>query len=276
MFDSIELDRVFSPQHRLSVEAKELPVDAALGHIDAVDVLAYPANTAETCKLWYRLLNCGLRLAATAGTDTFMNYCEQQMVSNPPAGDRVFVHVDGAFTTESWCDGVRSGRTFVTNGPMLGLDIEGHGIGDQIAAQTGRVLHVEGTATSAVPLDRIELVVNGEVVASAAREEGERTVALSHDLRVDASCWIALRCSGAKNEAVLDPDGAFAHTSPAYVAVPGAPLACRNDAEYFIDWIERLIATTESRARFPSDAAREAVVALFRNGQAYYEELARA
>ncbi|MEX2247260.1 MAG: CehA/McbA family metallohydrolase [Dehalococcoidia bacterium] len=274
MFESIELDRVFAPEHRLSVEAKELPVDAALGRVDAVDVLAYPANTAESCKLWYRLLNCGLRLAATAGTDTFMNLCDQRMFSNPPAGDRVFVRVEGGFTTDSWCDGVRAGRTFVTNGPMLSLDVEGHMVGDQIGAQAGQVLRVEGAATSSVPIDRLELIVNGGVVASAEADNGGRRASISHDLRLGGSCWIALRCSGAKDELVLDPDGAFAHTSPVYVAVAGARLALREDAAYFVEWIERLVATTESRARFPSDAAREAVIAVFREGQAYYRTLA--
>jgi hypothetical protein len=273
MVESIELDRVFAPEYRLSVEAKELPVDAALGHIDAVDVLSYPGNTAESCKLWYRLLNCGLRLAATAGTDTFMNFCDQRMFSNPPAGDRVFVRVEGGFSTESWCDGVRAGRTFVTNGPMLSLDVEGHAVGDEIGAQPGQVLCVEGTATSSVPIDRLELIVNGDVVASAESDNGGRRARISYDLPLGGSCWIALRCSGAKNELVLDPDGAFAHTSPVYVAVAGAPLAQRDDAAYFVGWIERLIATTESRARFPSDAARDAVIAVFREGQAYYRML---
>jgi hypothetical protein len=273
VFDSIELDRVFAPEHRLSVEAKELPVDAALGHIDALDLLAYPANTAETCKLWYRLLNCGLRLTATAGTDTFMNFFDQGMFSNPPAGDRVFVRVEGAFTTASWCEGVRAGRTFVTNGPMLTLDVDGLGQGDEISAQPGQVLRVEGKATSAVPIERMDLVVNGEVVASSEPDTGGRQAFISHELQADASCWIAVRCSGARNELVLDPDGAFAHTSPVYVVVASAPLSQRDDAAYFVEWIERLIAVTESRARFPSDAARDAVIALFREGQQYYRRL---
>src|SRR4029078_4603011 len=167
MFESAELDRVFAPEHRLSVEAKELPVDAALGHIDAMDVMSYPGNTAETCKLWYRLLNCGLRLAATAGTDTFMNYAVDGDFSNPPAGDRVFVRVEGGCSTESWCAGVCAGRTFVTSGPMISLQVDGHGIGDDIVANAGDVLRVEAHAGAAVPIDRIELIVDGEVVASA-------------------------------------------------------------------------------------------------------------
>ncbi len=273
MFESGDLDAVFSPQRRLSVEAKELPVDAALGHIDAVDVMSYPGNTAETCRLWYRLLNCGLRLAATAGTDTFMNFADQEQFSNPPAGDRVFVRVEGAFTTQSWCDGIRAGRTFVTDGPMLTLAVNGHDIGDQITAQFGDTLRIDAEAGSAVPIDRIELIVNGEGVASAASDADGRHAALTHDLPIDGSCWIAARVIGPEHELVLDPDGAFAHTSPIYVTVTGARIANRDDAAYFVEWIERLIAVTEAKARFPSDADRARVVAQFREGQAYYRAL---
>ncbi len=273
MFESGDLDAVFSPQRRLSVEAKELPVDAALGHIDAVDVMSYPGNTVETCKLWYRLLNCGLRLAATAGTDTFMNFADREQFSNPPAGDRVFVRVDGAFTTQSWCDGVRAGRTFVSNGPMLSLSVNGHEIGDSITARPGDILHIEAAAGSAVPLDRIELIVNGEVVVASSIDGDASAVELAHELHVDQSCWIAFRASGPVHELVLDPDGAFAHTSPIYVTVAGAPIEARADAAYFVDWIERLIAVTETKARFPSEADRDGVVAQFRQGQAYYRAL---
>jgi hypothetical protein len=90
MFADIDLDRVFAPEHTYSVEAKELPIDAALGKIDAIDVMSYPGHELETCRFWYRLLNCGLRLTATAGTDTFMNTVDQDQFSNPPAGDRVW------------------------------------------------------------------------------------------------------------------------------------------------------------------------------------------
>ena len=75
------------------------------------------------------------------------------------------------------------------------------------------------------------------------------------------------------HELVLDSDGAFAHTSPIYVTVAGAPVASRDDAAYFVDWIERLIAVTEAKARFPSEADRDRVIAQFREGQAYYRAL---
>ena len=286
MFRSIDLDRVFAESH--TVEAKELPVDAALGHIDAVDVMSYPGHNFESAKLWYRLLNCGLRLAATAGTDTFMNCADQDEFSNPPAGDRVFVRVDGEFTTQSWCDGVRRGRTFVTNAPMLSLEATAgrgeantYAIGDEIAAAAGDLVRVSAEAGSYVPMQRIELMVNGDVVATADAGRGGQHALLEHTITITESCWIALRATGPAHDLVLDPEGSvpgepegvFAHTSPIYVSVGGAPVADRDSAAYFVDWIERLIAMSASAGRYPSESERDDVAALFRRGQAYYRAI---
>jgi hypothetical protein len=196
-----------------------------------------------------------------------MNTLNAGVFSNAPAGDRVFVHLDRPLTTQAWCDGVRRGRTFVTNGPMLRFTVDGHEAGNEISAKPGAVLRVEGSATSAVAVEQLELIVNGEVVASAGAANGRASIA--HDLRVSESCWVALRCRGPRDERVLDPEGAFAHTSPIYVDA-GGPVRREDAAAYFVEWIERLIAVTEERARFPSADERERVVALFREGQAYY------
>jgi hypothetical protein len=200
-----------------------------------------------------------------------MNTRNSGVFSNPPAGDRVFVHVEGPLTTEAWCEGVRGGRTFVTNGPMLRFTVDRQEAGSEISAEPGAVLRVEGAVTSAVPVEQMELVVNGAVVESV--EVNREAASVSHDLRIEGSCWVALRCRGPRDERVLDPEGAFAHTSPVYVNA-GGPVRHASDSAYFVEWIERLIAVTEARARFPSAAERERVVALFREGQAYYRAIA--
>ncbi len=271
--DSIELDDVFAK--RSACEAKALPVDAALGLIDTVDVLSYPANAAATATLWYRLLNCGLRLAATAGSDTFMNWCSFDSFSSPCAGVRAFVRIDAerGMSTEAWCDGVRAGRTFVTNGPMIALSVDGHAIGDEIAVAPGAVLRVEASAGAAVPIERLELIVNGAVVASGALDADGMHASLDHDLNIDESCWIAARATGPKHALVLDDDGAYAHTSAIYVIADGAAIARADDAAYFVGWIDRLIAMTLAEGRFADEAQRDEVIAQFREGQQYYRDI---
>ena len=50
--------------YRGNYSAKGLPVYAALGQIDTMDVMGSGGRASS--ELYYRLLNCGLRLAASA------------------------------------------------------------------------------------------------------------------------------------------------------------------------------------------------------------------
>jgi hypothetical protein len=274
MMRAQDIDEIFV-EPRGHPEAKELPVDAALGLVDAVDVMSYPADDMATAALWYRLLNCGLDLAATAGSDTFMNHADSGAFSNPPAGVRAFVRVDGEFSTEAWCAGVRAGRTFVTNGPMLRLEAAGREPGERIAARAGDVLHIEAEAGAAAAIDCLELIVNGDVAAEAAPEGGAQRIALEHEFTVNESCWIALRARGPAGRPVLGGE-MFAHTSPVYVEVDGAARASAADAAYFVEWIDRLIDLASREGRYASDGERDEVMATFREGRAYYERMAGA
>jgi hypothetical protein len=196
------------------------------------------------------------------------------MFSNPPAGCRVYARIDGVLTTESWCEAVRRGRTFVSNGPMIALDVNGRAIGDEIAARPGDVLRIEASAGSHVPMQQLNIIVNGEVVASTPAGDG-RSATLTHEHTLSESCWIAARATGDRHELVLDPDGAFAHTSPIYVIAANAPIARAEDAAYFVDWIDRLIATVQEKGAYPSDRERDEVIALFREGQQAYRSIAQ-
>ena len=51
--------------------AKESPITAALGALNAIDVLPAGGSAYE---LWYRLLNSGFKISAGAGTDAFTNW----------------------------------------------------------------------------------------------------------------------------------------------------------------------------------------------------------
>ena len=52
-----------------------------------------------------------------------------------------------------------------TNGPLLGLTVEGHGPGEEMELSDGsHELEYSGFLRSAVPVDHLELVYNGEVV----------------------------------------------------------------------------------------------------------------
>ncbi len=228
---------------------KGIPVDVALGKIDSVDInLAYAAST----KVWYRLLNCGFHLPASAGTDCFPNRIRSVL----PGGDRVYVKIDGPLTYAGWIEGLRAGRSFVSNGPMLEFLVNGKLAGETISLSQPGEVHVTGKALSQFPMDRVELIQNGRVAASLTISDEKMSATVNHRIKFDRSGWIALRVQGKGHrdhpQATLE-----AHTSPVYVRVEGTKPAAREDAEYFIKWIDRLSLALRLRDRAPNNELRQ-------------------
>ena len=125
------------------VEARELVADAALGLVDAVELVSC-FDDRGALVLYHHLLSCGLRLAATAGTDTFLSFARGPApASNPPGWGRVYAQLgDAPLSTAAFADAVRAGRTVVTNGPWLTLDVDGHGPGAVLDRRRGDRLRV--------------------------------------------------------------------------------------------------------------------------------------
>jgi hypothetical protein len=251
--------------------ARELPIDAVLGAVHAMDIMSYNSDETLSSDLWYRLLNCGLKIAACVGTDALLDNS-----TDPLGGSRVYVKTNAPFTMKSWLDGMKNGRTFVTNGPIPLLTVNEHELGDTCEMASAGSVHVRATVDSLVPVSSLELVVNGEVVKTLAVKT-EPTVDLQHlkwelDIPVTKSCWVALRVRGQDDLRVFDGP-AWAHTSPVYVSVAGAKIASREDAKYFVEWIEQMLRVVAVRNRYPTSSDREQVESLFRKAQDYYRAM---
>jgi hypothetical protein len=248
--------------------AKGLPVDVALGKVDSVDLNnAYAAAV----PLWYRLLNCGFRLPASAGTDCFLN----RVVSYLPGADRAYVRIDGPFSYARWIDGLRAGRSFVTNGPFVELHAGRQVPGDRLRLAGPGKVRVIAKAWWQLPLRRAELVHDGKVVATKEfAADGPWEVRWEQEVPFERSGWMALRTSGPRH--ADNPSGeAFAHTSPLYVEVAGRPPAARADARYFVAWIDRLEAALRERDRLPTAADRAHVAAQLEAARLVYVRIGR-
>jgi len=224
--------------------AKGLPVDAALGLVDCADVMGnvYPA----VLPYWYKLLNAGFQLPASAGTDCFLN----RVYMSPPGWGRVYVKVDGEFTYEKWVEGLKRGRSFVSNGPMLEFNVNGAEMGQTVSLdQPGRV-HLTGQLRAAYPMDRLELVMNGKVIAHWPVPGDRKRVKLDLQVQVPESGWIALRALGQPVPFWTGREHG-AHTNPIYLRVKGHPQPVRESAEYFLEWINRLDKDLQVRNRLP-------------------------
>jgi hypothetical protein len=248
--------------------AKGIPVDVALGKIDTIDL---NASYAGTVPLWYRLLNCGFHLPASAGTDCFLNRIRSQL----PGASRVYVKIDGDFSYSAWIANLRAGRSFVTNGPMLEIAVESQGPGNTVRLAAPREVKVVGRASSQFPLDQTEVVFNGKVIANAMLASDKLSAKFETSVNIPRSGWISLRARGPGHP---DHTGGTleAHTSPVYVEVAGKPAASREDAEYFLKWIERLSLFLRLRDRVPGAELKQHVESQLEAARAAYLKIAQS
>ena len=182
---------------------ENFPVDLALGQVDALDVVS---NTSEifAAELWYRVLNTGLRCALSAGSDSFTNI----MMHWVPGGGRVYVKVPGDFSYQAWIDNYRKGRSFITNGPYLTLSVNGQEPGQELQLSDGSSfpirVTVEAEVASIVPVDRLEIIVNGLLVKSKPIQGGGRQARITEELVLEKSSWIAARALGPGHRLIMN------------------------------------------------------------------------
>jgi TolB protein len=236
----------------------EFPVDVALGKVDYYEALGFVDDYMATAKVWYQMLNCGFRLPAGAGTDAMANFAS---LRGPVGMNRVFVHSGLPLRHRNWLAALRAGRSFATNGPLLGFSLNRKGLGDELSLPAGGgELVARISLRSLVPVDHLEIVRNGEVVQEVALR-GDRT-SLSSTLKIPAreSGWYLLRARGdAPVYPILDVYP-YATTSPIYVTVGGKPIRSRSDAAYFIAWIDRLKAGALAHQGWNTDAEKSEVL----------------
>jgi hypothetical protein len=190
---------------RLFNVERGLAVDVPLGAVDFVELLQ--DGVLET-ELWYAFLNMGFKLIPMAGSD-FPYY-------NPPGAERNYVYVGEDDSVDAYYDALRRQRTFVTNGPMLEFKVNGALPGTDLALAAGDEIVVEAHASlnpDIESIDRLELVVQGDVVATASDVSDDNRLSLFWTAKVLEGTWLAVRAYGT--------DQAVAHTAPVYVTTGG-------------------------------------------------------
>ena len=237
--------------------AKSVPVDVALGKIDSLDI-----NYGEqTLQLWYGLLNCGFRLPASAGTDCFLNRIQSRL----PGSDRAYVKIDTAFSYGEWIRNLKAGRSFVTSGPLLEFSVDGKFLGENLQLPASGTVSARASAVWRSPLDRAELVYNGAAIATGQLSADRLSATLEQTVRIDRSGWLCFRAYA--------QDRTLAHTSPIYITVAGKPAASTKDAQYFLQWIDRLEAKLNERNRLPSPALRARVESQLKAAREVYRKI---
>jgi len=117
----------------------------------------------------------------------------------------------------------------VSNGPLLEFEAGGRRIGER-AAWDGDSETVTGEARAWFhrPIEKLEIVVNGRVVAERAGDGSSTYLALPFQVGITDSSWVAARVRAASLEG--EPE-IRAHTNPIYFEHGGAPTYIREDRE---------------------------------------------
>ena len=245
-----------------------IALDVALGLGDFYDIGALWSDELASASFYYRLLNAGFRLPATAGTDNFSDVWRDP----PPGSDRTFARIDGPLTVRSWLDAVRRGRTFMSTGPLLFIDVAGRHPGDEIAlaANAPPTLRVKAEAISMTPMDSLQIIVNGEIVQTVTARDSARVV-FDGPVPIPEGGWIAARVLGPHSRYIGD-DYAFAHTSPVYVVRGGRRYVNTADARFLAETVDAIWTRVE-RGRWRSDAERHRFRAAVDSARAVYVRL---
>ena len=237
----------------------EAPVAAALGKLDAFNLFD-PFWMDPEYDIWYKLLNCGLHLPASTGTDWFV--C---------SNNRVYVNTDGDFSYAAWIDGMKAGRTFITNGPALDMRVNDRPLGAQVSVEGGGELEVDITFSSHYPIHCAELIANGDLVQRWQSPQGLKEGRLHYQFRVERDGWVAARLWGNSRDSF--DQSIYAHTSPVFFRC-GAPSAKRPDAaRFFLDAIDESLEWIDNWGRYNNDRQRDEVKELFRRGREVYAGL---
>jgi glycerophosphoryl diester phosphodiesterase len=215
-------------------------------------------------KTYYSLLDCGFRMRPSGGTASGVHPV-------PLGFGRVYVQLPDGFSYDKWMQGLDAGRSFVSTGPMLFVEVNGQPPGSTLKVSgKSASCRVTGSTESPNPIDRIEIVSNGSIVTSVdghsiQTDGGGYRQAIDEQVTLKTSGWIVVRVFEKR------PDGRvrFAHSSPVHVEIPGRPLRPRREeVRWIVDQIQREIARNDG-------VLEEASVAEYRQALRTYQRIER-
>ncbi len=242
------------------IGANEYIVDVTHDAVDFISTVDTPALW--ELPIWYHTLNCGFTTRISGETDFPCIY-----------GDRVglgrsYVKLpkDQPLDYDTWAQGIRDGRSYVSDGlsHLFDFSVNGLGVGDagdggrpsRLATKAGEKLTVKVRAAALLaekprddirrlPLDQkpywhterarvgdsrqvpVELIVNGQSVETKRIDADGRIQDLTFDYTPRTSSWLALRIFPA------------AHTNPIFVELDGKPIrASRRSADWCLNAVD--------------------------------------
>ena len=253
--------------------ANEYIVDVTHDAVDFISAVDTPSIW--ELNIWYHTLNVGFRARISGETDFPCIYDDKVGLG------RSYIKLDN-LTYRGWIEGVRDGRCYVSEGKSHLIDFSVNGV--EVGTEKSEV-HLDSpqkvrvTAKVAAMLDLypdpsfhnlgyekkpywdierarvpdtrevpVELIVNGESVASRNLLADGQVRDMVFDISIKKSSWIALR---------ILPSS---HTNPIFALVDGKPIrASRRSAEWCLAAVDQCWSQKAPRIRESErETAREA------------------
>jgi hypothetical protein len=238
--------------------------------------------------IWYHTLNAGYRTRVSGETDFPCIYGERVGLG------RSYVKLDGKLNYDEWCEGVRLGRNYVSDGYSHLIDFKVNdvamgdaGNGSQLKLTQGGSVRV--TAKAAAMLDEkpnaalknsrfwwqiekarsgssrtvpLELIVNGRAVARKDIVADGELRDVSFDAKVDRSSWVALR---------IFPSS---HSNPIWVTIDDKPVRDRKSLEWCLQGVEQC--WSQKRRFIRAEEMNDALAAYDHARKTYQQRLGEA
>jgi len=116
-------------------------------------------------------------------------------------------------------------------------------------------------------------VCNGRVAKELALQGDRMGGTFSGSIPVANSGWCVLRAWSEKAEYPVLDLYPYATTSPIYVEVDGSKVNAKEDASYFVAWIDRLEANAQAHTGWNTEAEKQSVLEQLAKARQVYVEL---
>ena len=228
-----------APRTPANAASTLIALDVALGLGDYYDIGALYSDERGSADFYYRLLNAGFRIPATGGTDNFSDV----WLDPPPGSDRDVRarHGSAQLARTGWTPSSAAARSSrparssccrsraASRATRLALATDG----------ARRRMRVKADVVSIAPLDSLEILVNGDIVADRARRP----------IRCTSPSTVRLPCRGrlgrrarerSRSRQYLGDDYAFAQTTPVYVVRGGRRFIKASDVQFLADTVDAI------------------------------------
>jgi hypothetical protein len=241
--------------------------------------------------MWYQTLNCGFRTRGSGETDFPCIYGERVGLG------RSYVKLDGKLEYDAWCEGIRQGRNYVSDGFSHLIDFKVNdaqmGVnGSELKLPAAGTVKLTAKVAAMLPetaddsiraraqnqkpfwnIERartgngrevaVEVIVNGVAVGKQMIVADGTSRDLSFDVKIDKSSWVALR---------ILPSS---HTNPVFVLVGDKPIrADKRSAEWCLKGVD--VCWGQKKKFYKAEEMKDALEAYEHARQTYRKILAES